>query len=465
MRQHRVRSLSNVFAGLGGPFDCRWSDARSSVGLCEFVSDCAARFHRSELSGRSVLLRTSTQIAAAAALFALDGLARRVILCTPDLSNEDIGHVIDVSGADTTVTDDDALLSNLKQELLPIRDEASATAEPWEGNKTLETEWILLTSGTTGLPKLVQHTLASLTGAIEVNLATCSRTVWATFYDIRRYGGLQILLRAILTGSSMVFSDARESITEFLARAGRAGVTHISGTPSHWRQALMSPLAKRISPAYVRLSGEAVDRAILSQLRSMYPQARIVHAFASTEAGIAFEVHDGESGFPTGVLDGTPGVDMEILEGTLRIRSNRTATIYLGKAPPRLRDDNGFVDTGDLVELRGDRYHFAGRRDHVISVGGLKVHPEEIEEVLNRHPGIQVSLVHAKKSSLTGSLVVADVVLRDAAALRSADLSAVREDIRVFCRGILSAHKTPAIINVVPSLPVAKSGKVMRQNA
>src|SRR5207247_293364 len=121
--------------------------------------------------------------------------------------------------------------------------------------------------------------------------------LWTTFYDIRRYGGLQIFLRALLGGGSMVLSSARESPGDFLTRAGAHGVTHISGTPSHWRRALMSPSAHRIAPRYVRLSGEIADQAILDHLRACYPDARIAHAFASTEAGVAFDVGDGRAGF------------------------------------------------------------------------------------------------------------------------------------------------------------------------
>ena len=51
-----------------------------------------------------------------------------------------------------------------------------------------------------------------------------------------------------------------------------------------------------------------------------------------------------------------------------------------------LADEDGFVDTGDMLELRGDRYYFAGRREGIINVGGQKVHPEEVEAVINRHP-------------------------------------------------------------------------------
>ena len=67
---------------------------------------------------------------------------------------------------------------------------------------------------------------------------------------------------------------------------------------------------------------------------------------------------------------------MKVLEGSLRIRSPRTASRYIG-AEAALPDEDGFVDTGDMVELRGDRYVFAGRRGGIINIGGLKVHPEE----------------------------------------------------------------------------------------
>ena len=65
------------------------------------------------------------------------------------------------------------------------------------------------------------------------------------------------------------------------------------------------------------------------------------------------------------------------------------------------------------LELRDGRYHFLGRRDGVINVGGLKVHPEEVEAVLNRHPQVRLSLVKTKKNPITGALVVADVLLKD----------------------------------------------------
>src|SRR5437588_131897 len=84
---------------------------------------------------------------------------------------------------------------------------------------------VLLTSGTTGRPKMVLHTLASLAGAIGAS-ASHTEVIWSTFYDIRRYGGLQIYLRAVLTRSSLVLTGPQELVANFLRRAGETGITH-----------------------------------------------------------------------------------------------------------------------------------------------------------------------------------------------------------------------------------------------
>jgi acyl-coenzyme A synthetase/AMP-(fatty) acid ligase len=285
-------------------------------------------------------------------------------------------------------------------------------------------------------------------------------------YDVRRNGGLQIFLRSVLTGTLLVLASAHESTADFLARAAAEGITHISGTPSPWRRALMSPAARLIKAEYVRLSGEIADQAILNHLRALYPHARLAHAFASTESGVAFDVNDAIAGFDASVIESTPGVEMRVEDRTLRIRSARTASRYLGQNAPILKGVDGFVDTGDIVELRNGRYSFAGRRDGVINIEGLKVYPEEIEAVINRHPHAQMSLARTKKNPITGSLVVADVV-RKAGSNGGRDLSAsaIQDDILLLCREALSPHKVPAVINFVPELAVGESGKMMRRSA
>ena len=418
-----------------------------------------------ELSGRSVLIATTDQLAAAAALIELDGIARRMVLCPPDLPAEYLPSIVKSAEADAIVSDRIIGGPGIAGVKSFIHCDGKIVPKDRGSSGCYKTEWVLLTSGTTGVPKLVVHTLASLAGAIDIGKPGNGRVIWSTFYDIRRYGGLQIFLRAMLTGSSLLLSSSQTSTADFLAYAGAHGVTHISGTPSHWRRALMSSSAHQIAPEYVRLSGEIADQAILNHLAQVYPKARIAHAFATTEAGVAFVVNDSITGFPLSTLTHTPGVEMKVEDGSLRIRSARTASRYLDEEHGQLKGADGFVDTTDMLELRNERYYFVGRRDGVINVGGLKVHPEEVEGVINRHPEVRMSLVRTKKNPITGALVVADVVLRSAPGRESEGDRQIQQDILLLCREELAAHKVPATINLVASLAVAESGKVIRRHA
>ncbi|QNI34939.1 long-chain fatty acid--CoA ligase [Alloacidobacterium dinghuense] len=439
--------------------------AEADRALGDLAEGSALYGHADELRGRSVLIATTSQLTAALALIELDGVARRVVLYPPDMPLGYLSYVIESAGVDAIVSDGrTGELGNRRVgRFIPCNGEIALCSS--DRTAQYRTEWILLTSGTTGLPKLVVHTLLSLSGAIDRRSPETGQVVWSTFYDIRRYGGLQIFLRALLTGASLVLSSAKESTADFLARANSHGITHISGTPSHWRRALMSPAAHRIAPEYVRLSGEIADQAILNHLQCVYPQAQIVHAFATTEAGLAFEVNDGVAGFPASVIENTSHVEMKVEDRTLWIRSTRTASRYMGEDAPILKGRDGFVDTGDMIELRDDRYYFVGRRDGVINVGGLKVHPEEVEAVINRHPAVHMSLVQTKKNPVTGALVVADVVLKTSSQPDDHDGRGLQHDILLLCREVLSPHKVPAAINFVPALAVAESGKLMRRNA
>ena len=229
---------------------------------------------RDAFAGRSVVLIVGDMAKAAAALIDLDGVARRILLCPPGWDEAKLAAAAELIDADALAFDEDdpnrrPCPSKLRHPVrLPLR--AAPVASP-----TLETEWVLPTSGTSGPPKLAVHTLHTLMGAI----APAPLQQWATFYDIRRYGGLQIFLRALAGRGSLRLSGVDEEIEGFLARCGACGVTHISGTPTHWRMALFSGAAASIDPEYVRLSGEIADdplaRATVGRLPARANRARL----------------------------------------------------------------------------------------------------------------------------------------------------------------------------------------------
>src|SRR6202000_1763146 len=129
------------------------------------------------------------------------------------------------------------------------------------------------------------------------------------------------------------------------------------------------------------------------------------------EEGVGFEVTDGLEGFPAAYVGRAGAVEMKVEDGSLHLRSPRTAAGYVGSVQA-LKND-GWVDSGDMVARRGPRYYFSGRRGGIINVGGLKINPEEVEAVINRHPGVAVSRVSGRKSPITGAIVVAEIVLAE----------------------------------------------------
>jgi acyl-CoA synthetase (AMP-forming)/AMP-acid ligase II len=472
MRKRReVSSLWDSIAPSGTAIRGKFHGRAASVALEELAAGSTFGSALESLRGRSVLVATREQLPTAFALIELDGVARRMVLCTPDLTPEQLAAVAATAQADAIILEAppaaSASSSTALDSLAPYVVTPLPVPGPVKRGAGLATEWILLTSGTTGTPKLVVHTLQSLGGALPTQTQSGAQSIWSTFYDIRRYGGLQIYLRAVLSGSPLVLSSSGEPTPDFLARAAAAGVTHISGTPSHWRRALMSGHAAILKPQYVRLSGEVADQAVLDNLRSVYPNARIAHAFASTEAGVAFDVNDGLAGFPLSFVDNPSGeIELKVVDHTLRIRSRRNAARYLGAEPGVLVSDDGYVDTGDMVELKDGRYYFRGRVGGIINVGGLKVYPEEVESVLNADPRVRMSLVRARRNPITGAVVVADVVLANPASPAPSDTpDAVKNDLLDACRRTLAAHKVPAVLRFVPALEFTPAGKLVRPSA
>jgi acyl-CoA synthetase (AMP-forming)/AMP-acid ligase II len=454
------RTLWNLTAAAGLSPERFVSDASGGTALAPDPGGSGPTPQIDVLQGRTVLISSDRQLPALIALLLLDGVARRILLCPPDLDPAHLPVIAATTGVDLIVSDGTGPAARAA---LGVETLDCPTSVPPAGAGTPRgeaTEWLLFTSGTTGRPKIVVHTLATLSAPLLDGLAVPGGAIWSTFYDVRRYGGLQILLRGLLGGGSLVLSQADEPVEDFLTRAGRSAVTHISGTPSHWRRALMSGASDRMAPRYVRLSGEPADQAILNNLAHAWPNASVAHAFASTEAGVAFDVRDGKAGFPAAIIGrtGTP-VEMRVVEGSLRIRSNRVALGYLGDGGP-LADADGFVDTGDMLELRGDRYFFVGRREGVINVGGQKVHPEEVEAVINQHPDVRIARVRGRRSPITGAIVVAEIVIHP-----RGNFEAISGEILQACRNSLAPHKVPVTLRRVDSLDIAGSGKISRADA
>jgi acyl-coenzyme A synthetase/AMP-(fatty) acid ligase len=120
------------------------------------------------------------------------------------------------------------------------------------------------------------------------------------------------------------------------------------------------------------------------------------------------------------------------------------------------------VATGDLIEKRGNRYEFTGRRGDVIVVGGAKVYPKRVEELLRTVPGVADARVYGLPSAITGELVAAEIVMAEPLPEPSTP-DQVRAAALAVCRERLEPHSVPRVLDFVKKLTVTPAGKIPRK--
>ena len=233
----------------------------------------------------------------------------------------------------------------------------------------------------------------------------------------------------------------------------RSGCNALSATPSMWRKLMMHPMVDQLAFKQITLGGEIVDQAILNVLTARFPEARITHIYASTEAGVGFAVRDQLSGFPVDYLDNPPlGRHMRVDEnGHLWFRSAPSSSLALS-------DDGDWIDSGDVVRIVGLRVHFVGRANGSINVGGNKVMPEEVEAVIKELPEIAFVHVRARKNTIMGNLVEAAVSVVPGTVVDVA----LKKRITTHCLSRLEAFKVPAFIVESADIVLSPSGKLSR---
>lgn len=321
--------------------------------------------------------------------------------------------------------------------------------------------WLLATSGTSGTPKLALYSLNSLLSSSLKDLDKGKDFRWGVCYDLNRFAGLQVYLQALSSGSCLVVPDSKDSFPRVIELFLNSRVNALSATPSYWRKLLMTPSSNLLNLKRISLGGEIADQAIIDGLSRAFQNAKIVHIYASTEAGVGFSVKDNLEGFPLSyVQNPSKELDMKIHENELWIRTGRGASKLL--ADNFNTDSDGYINSGDLVEVIDDRILFKGRTSGTINVGGNKVIPEEIESVINTSKFVSISKVYGQKSAFLGSLVVAEIVLANGNNINDFSNAVIKKNITAHCKTKLEAFKIPAIIKIVESIKISESGKMLR---
>lgn len=309
------------------------------------------------------------------------------------------------------------------------------------------TGWWLFSSGTTGAPKMIRHNRETLFSLVSEKNSSKGLT-WGLTYEPIRMAGIQVLAQAITTDATVVAPKDNWSVSAKVDFMKENGVNALSATPTFWRQILQTNSASKWDLEQISLGGEIADQKILNALKDRFPLARIVHIFASTETSAAFSVSDGLEGFPVSFLENCPrGIRIAIFDDVLHV--------YLPDSV--FAKGDGFVSTGDKIEVVGQRVFFRGRESGVINVGGVKVWPEQVERVLRQHEYVIDVVVKGKPNPFSGEVVTAEIQF-----VRGAPEDAISK-LKQWVKEKLEKQAVPVIIKSVEAISINSTGKSVRR--
>lgn len=311
-------------------------------------------------------------------------------------------------------------------------------------------EWYLTlyTSGTTGRPKKVSHTLKTLTRNVKLH-NRFKNDIWAFSYNPTHIAGLQVFFQAFLNQNTIVytFNEQPKNMPNLIEKYK---ITHISATSTFYRN-LLPYLKEKKFDSVIRATfgGERYDVNLESFIKSSFPNAKIRNIYASTEAGSLFVAH------------GDIFEIREEIQKFVKVSEDKELLIHssLLDKSKLISPKRDWFNTGDLVEVL-DPYHFrfTSRISEMINVGGYKVNPIEIENILMKVPGVIDILVKSRENNVTGQIIVADIVKDE-----SFDDKEFKKIIKKFASTHLQEWKVPRIIKFVKSLPRTRTGKKDRK--
>lgn len=318
---------------------------------------------------------------------------------------------------------------------------------------------ILFTSGTTGESK---GSVLKVSGLLEryrglgADKQRPMRT--AVFLKLDHIGGLNTLFATLFNGGTAIPQNDR-SVAAVCAAVEKHRIELLPTTPTFLNMLLFSNLHKSYdlrSLKMITYGTEPMPDSTLKAANDTLPGVRFKQTYGSTELGIFATQSESSSSIWLKISD--KGASTKIHNGTLWVRTSSAMLGYLNAPNPF--DDEGWYDTGDQVEVKGEYIRILGRKSELINVGGEKVFPAEVESVLLEMPNVREAVVYAKRSPVTGNIVAAMLELDEPEQRIS-----LQKRVVAHCAGRLQEFKIPKFIAVADKSLVGTRLKKLRSVA
>ncbi len=335
---------------------------------------------------------------------------------------------------------------------------------------------ILFTSGTTGNPKGVVHTFRSIFARLALNLAhiesDCLERTLCVLPTHFGHGLIGNCLTPLFAGKDLFLlqNTSLESASMLGGVISDHGITFMSSVPAFWRVALrvgVSPPTDTLRQ--VNVGSAPLSAALWREISSWSKTDNVVNMYGITEtanwvAGASARTLEPEDGLIGTMWGGWAAVESE--DGTMQTEGEgeillQTPSLMRGY---HLRPDlseavlrAGWFKTGDIGEIRADRsIRITGRRKSEINRAGIKIHPEEIDLLLERHPLIQEACTFGLPDEIGGEIVAVAIHLKDATEPPNS------RQLRDWCAQRIKRESIPERWYFLPGIPKSERGKINR---
>ena len=347
--------------------------------------------------------------------------------------------------------------------------------QDFDSNRLAE---ILFTSGSTALPKgvMLSHrnlmaNTASIIQYLELNSKDRVEVVLPFYYCY----GLSLLHTHIKVGGSIVLNNTFIMLNTVIDDMLRYECTGFAGVPSHFqillRKSRRFKRTKFPHLRYVTQAGGKLPNIFIREFVESFPKVKFFVMYGQTEATARLSYLPPELVLKKlgSIGKGIPGVKLEVVDecdspirpgeiGEIVASGENVMMGYFKESElTRQTIKNGKLYTGDIATIDEDGYiYILAREKEFLKVGGERISPKEIEEVIVRLPEIVDCSIISVQDEILGEAIKAFVVLKDGVTL-------TEDDIRKHCNRYLSSNKIPKFIEFLDEIPVAETGKKIKE--
>ena len=311
---------------------------------------------------------------------------------------------------------------------------------------------VLFSSGSTGKSKASVHDITGILEKFKVRRHTL-RAITFLLYD--HIGGFNTMLYT-LSNAGLIVTVKERSPDGVLKAVEKYNVELLPTSPTFINLILLSEAYKRhniSSLKTVTYGTEPMPESTLKRFNQLFPNIRLLQTYGLSEVGILRS--KSKSSDSLWVKVGGEGFKTRVVNDMLEIKAKSAMLGYLNAPSPFTKD--GWFKTGDAVEVNGEYIKILGRKSEIINVGGEKVYPQEVENVILKLDNVAEVTIYRERNAILGNIVGAKVRL-----VKNEDKKLFVKRLKKFCHSKLDHYKIPIKITILDKEQYSQRFKKLR---